>query len=147
MISKSYRAALPILPEEAERLRRWSEAHCAATNIVRENTPRVAADLPGECYIWSATRERGRTREAFMRSIRATLQRLAIDTSRLRGCWLQLGSNDSGDSSMRSRATTHSQQITLAPSSAAPDDSDERVVVLSNPQGNRKVSALQVYKI
>ena len=132
MISKSYRAALPILPEEAERLRCWSESNCSATSIVRESTPSSAADLP--CYIWSATRERARTRESFMRSIRATLQRLAIDTSRLRGSWLVLVTNDCGDELMRSRAATPGQQIALAPSSAAPDDSDERVIVLGHTQ-------------
>ena len=145
MISKSYRAALPIGPSEAERLRLWSEANCAATEISRE----------GDCYIWSATRERARTREAFMRSVRATLLRLAIDTSRLRGCWLVLATDCSSEARVYTPAFTPARPPALVPTSAPPpEEGDEKVVVLSGPrntQGGRSAGAprgaLQVYKV
>ena len=67
--SKSFRAVLPILSdEELQRLRAWSEENCAAASIFRDDN----------CVIWLASKERARSREAFMRFCRSTLQRLAI---------------------------------------------------------------------
>ena len=69
-MSKSYRAILPPLSDsEIERLHVWSAKFCAATAVFREN---------GGAVIWLATKERARSREAFMRSVRSTLRQLGI---------------------------------------------------------------------
>ncbi len=69
MTSKSFRAVLPRLSDdELERLRAWSAEFCAAGAVFRE----------GDAVIWLASKERARNREAFMRSARGTLERLAI---------------------------------------------------------------------
>ena len=81
MTSKSYRAVLPnIGDEELQRLRTWAADNCSASSVFRE----------GEAVIWLASKDRARSREAFLRSVRATLRRLGVDVSRLRGRWLIL---------------------------------------------------------
>ena len=40
--------------------------------------------------MWLASKERARSREGFLRSVRGVLKRLAIDVSKLRGRWLIL---------------------------------------------------------
>jgi hypothetical protein len=88
--SKSFLAVLPILSdEELQRLRAWSEENCAAASIFRED----------DCVIWLASKERARSREAFMRFCRSTLQRLAI-RAKPRGRWLILAN----ETSVRSEA-------------------------------------------
>ena len=81
MTSKSFRAALPNLgEEELQRLRSWAADNCAASSVFRED----------EAVIWLASRDRARSREAFLRSVRTTLRHLGVDVSRLRGRWLTL---------------------------------------------------------
>ena len=85
-MGKSFRAALPSLRgDQMETLRRWSLANCASTVLVHDS---------GGVVTWLATRERSRTAAAHMRSARATLKKLLIDTRRLRGRWLVLASDD-----------------------------------------------------
>ena len=67
-----------------ETLRRWSLANCASTVLLHGSGG----------VTWLATRERSRTAAAHMRSARATLKKLLIDTRRLRGRWLVLASDD-----------------------------------------------------
>ena len=77
--SKSFRATLPNLDEaQLEKLRRWTEASCAAGLAFRE----------GGRVILIATRERARTKESFMRSVRGTLGRLDIAPNARKGRWL-----------------------------------------------------------
>ena len=84
-MGKSFRAALPSLrSDELETLRRWSLANCAATALLHDSGG----------VTWLATRERSRTAAAHMRSARATLKKLLIDTRSLRGRWLVLASDD-----------------------------------------------------
>ena len=84
-VGKSFRAALPSLRgDQMETLRRWSLANCASTVLLHDSGG----------VTWLATRERSRTAAAHMRSARATLKRLLIDTRRLRGRWLVLASDD-----------------------------------------------------
>ena len=81
MTIKSYRAVLPNLPEEElQRLRKWAADNCSASSVFRE----------GEAVIWLASKDKARSREAFLRSVRTTLRRLGVDVSRLRGRWLIL---------------------------------------------------------
>ena len=81
-VSKSFRAVLPdsLRADHIERIRRWSLANCAATALLHD----------GDVTCWLATRERARTSAQHMRSVRATLKRLLVDTRRLRGRWLAL---------------------------------------------------------
>ena len=81
MASKSYRAVLPNLgEEELQRLRTWAADNCSVSSVFRE----------GEAVIWLASKDKARSREAFLRSVRATLRGLGVDVSRLRGRWLIL---------------------------------------------------------
>ena len=100
MTSKSFRAVLPRLSDdELERLRAWSAEFCAGAAVFRE----------GDAVIWLASKERARSREAFMRSARGTLERLAI-RAKPRGRWLVLA--DEG--------TVHSEAARCAPAAAQP---------------------------
>ena len=84
--SKSFRAVLPNLEDsQLEKLRRWTNASCAAGLVFREEGDRV---------ILIATRERARTKEAFMRSVRSTLGRLGIAPNARKQRWLVLTSED-----------------------------------------------------
>ena len=66
--SKAFHATLPWLDDaELSRLRAWACQNCAASSLAREV----------HIVIWRATKERARTREAFLRSVRSTLKRLA----------------------------------------------------------------------
>ena len=79
--SKSFRATLPNLDQpQLEKLRHWTESSCANGLAFRESS-RV---------ILIATRERARTKEAFMRSVRGTLGRLGITPASRKGRWLVL---------------------------------------------------------
>ena len=84
--SKAFHATLPWLDDaELSRLRGWACQNCAASSLARED----------DVVVWRATKERARTREAFLRSVRSTLNRLAIDVSRLKGRWLVLADEGS----------------------------------------------------
>ena len=63
MTSKSYRAVLPNLgEEELQRLRMWAADNCSVSSVFRE----------GEAVIWLASKDKARSREAFLRSARYT---------------------------------------------------------------------------
>ena len=85
-VSKSYRAVLPRLrQDEFERLQRWSSANCAVSAIFHD----------GGQVIWLPSKERARSKDAWMRSARRTLERLLIDTTSIKGRnWLALASDD-----------------------------------------------------
>ena len=84
--SKAFHATLPWLDDaELSRLRLWACQNCAASSLAREDG----------IVVWRATKERARTREAFLRSVRSTLKRLAVDVSRLKGRWLVLADEGS----------------------------------------------------
>ena len=66
MTSKSFRAVLPSLDDdELERLREWNAENCAASAVFRED----------DAVIWLASKERTRSRQAFLRSARSILRR------------------------------------------------------------------------
>ena len=94
--SKSFRAILPPLSEqEVQRLQAWSAENCAAATVFRES----------ECVVWLASKERARSREAFLRSVRGVLKRLAINVIRLRGRWLVLAEDSVVRAEAARRAT------------------------------------------
>ena len=84
-----------------------------------------------ECVIWLASKERARSREAFLRSVRGALKRLAIDVTRLRGRWLVLAE----DSVVRAEAACH-----------AGEGDNERIIVLSGGPRHSHARAVQVLK-
>ena len=160
-MSKSYKAILPPLSDsELQRLRVWSEEHCATSALFREG----GADGAG-CVVWLATKERPRKREAFMRSIRATLKRLNIDPSRLKGTWLVLANDDiMFRESRANRAECMDGLPPCIPVSpprpllppnkpptsppAPPEDGDEKVIhLIGNARSRGACSGLQVMKV
>lgn len=139
MTSKSFRAILPpLFEEEVQRLRAWSAENCAAATIFRE----------AECVVWLASKERARSREAFLRSVRGVLKRLAIDVTRLRGRWLVLAE----DSVVRAEAARRAIAQPTPPAPVAPppcrlgDGDNERVIVLSGEPRQSYARAVQVLK-
>ena len=107
--SKSFRPVLPPLSEEeVQRLQAWSAEDCAVATVFREL----------ECVIWLASKERARSREAFLRSVRGVLKRLAINVTRLRGRWLVLAEDSVVRAEAARRATA--QPTPPAPAAAMP---------------------------
>ena len=104
----------------------WSAENCAAATVFCES----------ECVVWLASKERARSREAFLRSVRGVLKCLAIDVTRLRGRWLVLAE----DSVVRAEAARRA--------TAQPGDGDsERVIVLSGGPRHSYARALQVRRM
>ena len=136
--SKSFRAILPCLSdEEVRRLQAWSAENCAAATVFRES----------ECVVWLASKERARSREAFLRSVRGVLKRLAINVTRLRGRWLVL----SEDGVVRAEAATRAAaQPPPAPAVPPPchagEGDNERIIVLSGGPRHSHARAVQVLK-
>ena len=137
--SKSFRAILPPLSEEeVQRLWAWSAENCAVAAVFRES----------ECVVWLASKERARSREAFLRSVRGVLKRLAIDVTRLRGRWLVLAE----DSVVRAEAAKRAIAQPTPPAPVAPppchlgDGDNERVIVLSGEPRQSYARAVQVLK-
>ena len=138
-VSKSYRAVLPRLrQDEFERLQRWSSANCAVSAIFHD----------GGQVIWLASKERARSKDAWMRSVRRTLKRLLIDTTNIKGRnWLALASDDvvRAESEVAdrlrpaSRAEKHSESVAACPKEGATeqfatsqDVDSERIVCLQS---------------
>ena len=138
MTSKSFRAILPPLSEEeVQRLRAWSAENCAAATVFRE----------AECVVWLASKERARSREAFLRSVRGVLKRLAIDVTRLRGRWLVLAEDSVVRAEAARRATAQPPPAPVAPPPCHLGDGDnERVIVLSRGPRQSYARAVQVLK-
>ena len=137
--SKSFRAILPPLSEEeVQRLRAWSAENCAAATVFRE----------ADCVVWLASKERARSREAFLRSVRGVLKRLAIDVTRLRGRWLVLAE----DSVVQAEAARRATAQPTPPAHVAPppchlgDGDGERVIVLSGGPRHSYARAMEVLK-
>ncbi len=131
--SKPFHATLPWLDDaEMSRLRAWAWQDSAASSLARED----------DVAIWRATEERARTREAFLRSVRSTLKRLAVDVSRLKGRWLVLA--DEGSVAL---PLPPPDAPKLSLDAGEPTESDVEVIALGNSSGRaRAPSRLQVVK-
>ena len=131
--SKAFHATLPWLDDaELSRLRVWACQNCAASSLARED----------DVVIWRATKERARTRKAFLRSVRSTLKRLAVDVSRLKGRWLVLA--DEGSVAL---PLPPPDAPKLSLDAGEPTESDVEVIALGNSSGRaRAPSRLQVVK-
>ena len=136
--SKSFRAILPPLSDdEIQRLRAWSAENSAASAVFRES----------ECVVWLASKERARSREAFLRSVRGVLKRLAIDVTRLRGRWLMLTEDGVVQAETATRVTAQPPPAPVAPPPCHLGDGDnERVIVLSGGPRQSYARAVQVLK-
>ena len=94
MASKAFRATLPSLNEtQLEQLQNWIAANCASGAVFQEDG----------CTFLLATRERAKTQEAFLRSVRSTLKRFNIDMSKVRRRWLSLTTEDVVDAEVAAR--------------------------------------------
>ena len=133
--SKAFHATLPWLANaELSRLRARACQNCAASSLARED----------DVVIWRATKERARTREAFLRSVRSALKRLAIYASRLKGQWLILA--DEGSVALPQPLPPPDAPV-LAIDAGEPAESDVKVIALGNSLGRaRAPSRLQVLK-
>ncbi len=119
--SKSFRAVLPRLSEgELERLRFWGADFCSSSAVWRE----------GDNVVWLASKERARSREGFMRSLRNTLDCLAI-AAKPKGRWLILAEESAVRSEARKCALTAARPLERSfVASAAEEPGDDKVVVL-----------------
>ena len=145
--SKAFRVTLPDDLDEAQldKLKRWTEASCAAGLVLREE----------KSVILIATRERARTKEAFMRSIRSTLGRLGIVPNARKGRWLVLMSEDSVAAEVMERHGCAGQSIEALPTKIADavdetaeemgDDDNVRLIAL--PSAKSSASMIRVAKV
>ena len=136
--SKSFRAVLPDLDDaQLEKLRRWTEASCAAGLAFRD----------GGRVILIATRERARTTEALMRSVRGTLERLGIAPNARKGSWLVLTSEAAVAAEMKERNGREMQSAVTLPAEradavdeAAQATADENERLIELPSAKRSAS-------
>ena len=144
--SKSFRATLPDLDEaQVDKLGRWTEASCAAGLVLRE----------GDRVILIATRERARTKEAFMRSVRNTLGRLGIIVPNARKRrWLVLTSEDSVAAEIMERHRCAGQSIEALPTKSvdivdetAEETGDENTRLIVLPSAKSSASMIRVAKV
>ena len=143
--SKSFRATLPDLDEaQLDKLRRWTEASCAAGLMFRE----------GSRVILIATRERARPKEAFMRSVRRTLGRLGFAPNARKGRWLVLTSDDSVAAEITERHGCAGQSIEALPSKSVDivDETteatgDENIRLIALPSAKSSASMRIVAKV
>ena len=136
-ISKSFRAVLPYLDDaQLDKLRCWTQLSCAAGLAFRE----------GGRVILIATRERARTKEAFMRSLRGTLGRLGIAANAQKGRWLVLTSDAAVAAETKERNGREEQSAVTLPvkraetiDEVAEASADDRLIEL--PSAKRSASA------
>ena len=144
--SKAFCATMPDLGEaQIDKLRRWTETSCAAGLVFRE----------GDRIILIATRERARTKEAFMRSVRSTLGRLGIVPNARKGRWLVLTSEDSVAAEVMERHGCAGQVVEALPSKSVDivdetteemgDDDNVRLIAL--PSAKSSASMIRVAKV
>ena len=143
--SKAFRVTLPDLDEaQLDKLKRWTEASCAAGLVLREE----------KNVILIATRERARTKEAFMRSIRSTLGRLGIVPNARKGRWLVLTSEDSVAAEVMERHGCAGQSIEALPTKTADavdetaeEAGDDNVRLIALPSAKSRESMMHVTKV
>ena len=136
-VSKSFRAVLPHLDDaQLEKMRCWTQLSCAAGLVFRE----------GNHVVLIATRERARTKEAFMRSLRTTLGRLDIALHAGKGRWLALTSEAAVADEMKERNGAGPSVATLPTKSETvgetpKDVGDDNVRLIALPSAKRRAPA------
>ena len=137
-VSKSFRATLPHLDDaQLEKLLCWTQLSCAAGLVFRE----------GKHIVLIATRERARTKEAFMRSVRSTLGRLGIAPNMRKGRWLVLTSEAAVAAEMKERNGRKEPSVAMLPTKitetieeAAEATADENERLIELPSAKRSKS-------
>ena len=135
--SKSFRAVLPHLDDaQLEKLQCWIELSCASGLVFRE----------GGHVVLIATRERARTKEAFMRSVRGTIGRLGIALNAGKGRWLALTSEAAVADEMKERNGAGPSVATLPTKNetvgeTAEDVGDDNVRLIALPSLKRRAPA------
>ena len=137
-VSKSFRAVLPHLDDaQLEKMRCWTQLSCAAGLVFRE----------GNHVVLIATRERARTKEAFMRSLRTTLGRLDIALHAGKGRWLALTSEAAVANEMKERNACAGPSVATLPTKnetvgeTAEDVGDDNVRLIALPSLKRRAPA------
>lgn len=127
--SKSFRATLPnASDDQLEQLQRWADANCSNSALFRDE-----GDV-----VWLASRERARSKSAFLKSTRALLKKFGFETGALTGRWLTLTTDDVVNSEAAiSRKCAQSATRASEPGelrlcgTAGPTDGDVKVIVLN----------------
>ena len=131
--SKAFRCTLPRLTDaQLERLQRWTSENCASGLAFRD----------GGCVVWLVSRERAKTKEAFLRSAGRTLRLLGIDTGS-RGRWLSLAAEEvvHAELALRPGTALPAREAERADELAErPADDGERLVVLPSAPRRKLVS-------
>ena len=137
-VSKSFRAVLPHLDDaQLEKLRCWTQLSCAAGLVFRK----------GNHVVLIATRERARTKEAFMRSVRSTLGRLDIALNAGKGRWLAQTSQAAVADEMKERNGCAGPSVATLPKKSetvgetAGDVGDDNVRLIALPSAKRRAPA------
>ena len=141
-VSKSFRAVLPYLDDaQLDKLRCWTQLSCAVGLAFRE----------GNHVVLIATRERARTKEAFMRSLRGTLGRLGIAPNAQKGRWLVLTSEAAVVAETNERDGCAGPSVAMLPAKSAQTidetaeaSADDRLIEL--PSAKRNASTRVVAK-
>ncbi len=126
--SKSFRVVLRLTEDARERLDRYCTANFALHALFRDD--------PGDAHvIWLATRDKARTAAAFRRAVRGLFSRLRIDTSRLRGTWLVLETDDAVRAAVAQRRSNAPASVVECapgpPSIRSASEADEKVIDLA----------------
>ena len=136
--SKSFRAVLPHLDDaQLEKLQCWIELSCASGLVFRE----------GSHVVLIATRERARTKEAFVRSVRGTIVRLGIALNAGKGRWLALTSEAAVAHEMKERNACARPSVATLPTKnetvgeTAEDVGDDNVRLIAIPSLKRRAPA------
>ena len=137
-VSKSFRAVLQYLDDaQLDKLRCWTQLSCAVGLAFRE----------GNHVVLITTRERARTKEAFMRSVRGTLGRLDITPSSRKGRWLVLTTEAAVAQEMIERSGCAGQSfeappvngIAIAHAAEAVVDENDRLIELPSTKGRASI--------
>ena len=126
--SKSFGVVLRLTEDARERLDRYCTANFALHALFRDD--------PGDAHvIWLATRDKARTATAFRRAVRGLFSPLRIDTSRLRGTWLVLETDDAVRAAVAQRRSNAPASVVECapgpPSIRSASEADEKVIDLA----------------
>ena len=133
--SKSFRATLPnASDDQLQLLKTWADANCSKSVLLRDESGVV---------VWLASRERARSKSAFLKSTRALLKDFGFDVEALKRPWLAFSTEDVVDAEVAS-SRKFAQSAPCASEPSAPlacgtvettDDDDVKVIVLSGVAG------------
>ena len=142
---KSFRATLPNASDDRlELLQRWADANCSKSILFRGE----------DDVVWIASRERARSKSAFLKSTRALLKRFGFDIQALKRPWLTITTEDVVNSEAaiprkfaQSAPRASETDAPLPCGTVEPTDDDVKVIVLRGVAGaSRRASKHLVTK-